>query len=55
MTNPNESRYRPTRLGWLEAHLEMLADLQAQVREESARQRAIPGYATETTKQGASA
>lgn len=47
--------YRWTQLDRLTPHLEMLSDLQAQIREESARQRAIPGYATETTKQGASA
>lgn len=49
----NESRYLPTRLGWFDAHLEMLADLQAQVREESERQRAIPGYATVTERASA--
>ncbi len=40
--------YRWTQLGRLTPHLEMFADLQTQVREESERQRAIPGYATES-------
>lgn len=40
--------YRLTQLGRLTPHLEMLADLQAQVREESARKRAIPNFATES-------
>lgn len=50
MTNPNESRYRPTVLGWFEARLEMLADLQTQVREESERQRSITNYASEAPR-----
>lgn len=45
--------YRLTQLGRLTPHLEMLADLQAQVREESERQRAIPGYATVTERASA--
>ena len=40
--------YRLTQLGRLTPHLEMLSDLQAQVLEESARQRAIPDFAKES-------